>query len=719
MKTLIMMLIMLSTLEAFAVSNIDPNNKHAWSTNAGWIDFRTDHGSVTVYPDHLEGYAWAENLGWIQLGSHNSGGTHTYANSSNNNWGVNNDGAGKLSGYAWSSHIGWINFTQVTINQTTGDFNGDAWSENVGWIRFNGSPTYKVRVENQQTNQPPQAVFSINPTQGTAPLTVTFDASGSYDPDGSIVNYEWAANDQPFATGNPFSYTFTSAFEYQGPIKLTVTDNQGLTGTTQQNVSITVTNQQTDSVGQAIIIAGPLIDDNLFPYSNEFTQRMYRLLKKRRFGDDDVHYMNLRSPDIKLDGFPEHELLDYNLFNPEQQLSEAFARAAARLSAGQQFIFYLHAHGRENRVYLTNYELSASQLRDLLATLPAGTQQLIIIDTCYSGSFLDELAGVENRVVVTSADDRHQAWQIELRSFADKFLRLLEHGSHVLEAFREAEDMILEEHTLFNEQRPWLDDNGDGQYLNNDGALAANIYIGGQGISQAPPPVITQVSPRSTLHENVSTAKLWVKTSSSGSSSNIYKVQAVLVNPNYVLSDYQGEATDFSRIELELKYNPDQDRYEVDYDGFCTAGTWRILYQAQDTDGTWSDIVKGEVQVQVQDCINMHLNQFRYSTGDQLRVDMEVSGNAVVDMYVAIVFPDGILITVGYPLEFSWPNAIVVYQANVEIPGQQTFSIMNFPLPSGVTKGQYGICGILAKAGSDPQDQRNWIDLDCPGFEVY
>ncbi|OAD21714.1 hypothetical protein THIOM_002513, partial [Candidatus Thiomargarita nelsonii] len=262
---------------------------------------------------------------------------------------------------------------------------------------------------------------------------------------------------------------------------------------------------------------------------------------------------------------------------------------------------------------------------------------------------------------------QHQAWQVKLGSFADKFLRLLEHGSHVLEAFRLAEDMILENPTDFNEQAPWLDDNGDGQYLHNDGALAANIFIGGEGLSQAPPPVITQVSPRSTLAENVSTAKLWVKTSPSGSSGDIYKVQAVLVNPNYVLSDYQGEGTDFSRIELDLEYNQDQDRYEVDYDGFCTAGTWRILYQAQDTDGTWSDIATGEVQVQVQDCVNMHLNQFGYSTGEQLRVDMEVSGNAVVDMYVAIVFPEGFFITVSHPLEFSSPNGIVVYQANVEI----------------------------------------------------
>lgn len=38
-------------------------------------------------------------------------------------------------------------------------------------------------------NQPPVAIFSAHPTFGPAPLTVNFDASASYDPDGSIVSY--------------------------------------------------------------------------------------------------------------------------------------------------------------------------------------------------------------------------------------------------------------------------------------------------------------------------------------------------------------------------------------------------------------------------------------------------------------------------------------------------------------------------------------------------
>jgi hypothetical protein len=36
--------------QALAASgNIDPNDKYAWGTNVGWINFSPTHGGVTVY----------------------------------------------------------------------------------------------------------------------------------------------------------------------------------------------------------------------------------------------------------------------------------------------------------------------------------------------------------------------------------------------------------------------------------------------------------------------------------------------------------------------------------------------------------------------------------------------------------------------------------------------------------------------------------------------
>jgi hypothetical protein len=127
-------------VRAGAGSNIDPDDKYAWSTNAGWINFNPTHGGVTVYADHLEGYAWAENAGWIRLGTHTGGGAHTYANTGKDDYGVNRGSSGNLSGYAWGASAGWINFSPthggVSIDPVTGEFDGYAWAENVGWIHF-------------------------------------------------------------------------------------------------------------------------------------------------------------------------------------------------------------------------------------------------------------------------------------------------------------------------------------------------------------------------------------------------------------------------------------------------------------------------------------------------------------------------------------------------------------------------------------------------------
>jgi len=153
--------IVLATLAVVqaATGNIDATDKWAWGTNAGWINFAPTHGGVTVYADHLEGYAWGENIGWIRLGSHEGGSPHTYANTSNTEYGVNkNPDTGALSGYAWGTNVGWINFnpthSQVTIDPDTGSFDGYAWGENVGWIHFKGTaPAYNVVTTFQDTVQ--------------------------------------------------------------------------------------------------------------------------------------------------------------------------------------------------------------------------------------------------------------------------------------------------------------------------------------------------------------------------------------------------------------------------------------------------------------------------------------------------------------------------------------------------------------------------------------
>ena len=60
-------------------------------------------------------------------------------------------------------------------------------------------------------NQPPTASFTATPTSGPAPLDVTFDAAGSSDPDGSIVQYSWDLGDGQTGAGITVAHSFANA----------------------------------------------------------------------------------------------------------------------------------------------------------------------------------------------------------------------------------------------------------------------------------------------------------------------------------------------------------------------------------------------------------------------------------------------------------------------------------------------------------------------------
>jgi hypothetical protein len=114
----------------------------------------------------------------------------------------------------------------------------------------------------------------------------------------------------------------------------------------------------------------------------------------------------------------------------------------------------------------------------------------------------------------------------------------------------------------------------------------------------------------------------------------------------------------------------------------------------------------------------MVINQSNYTAGEQLRLDMEVNGNTTLDLYVAIMFPDGLFMTIAYPLNFSWPNTIQPYQTNITVTNQTSYPIMNFPLPSSVSSGKYQACGVITETGKNPNEQNNWLHIHCADFAV-
>ncbi len=93
-----------------------------------------------------------------------------------------------------------------------------------------------ITVGSVLENQPPTASFTFSPSNPTTASIISFDASASSDPDGTIVRYEWKFGDGTTGTGVTLTHSYSAADNYT--VTLTVTDNSGLTDNSTHIVAV-------------------------------------------------------------------------------------------------------------------------------------------------------------------------------------------------------------------------------------------------------------------------------------------------------------------------------------------------------------------------------------------------------------------------------------------------------------------------------------------------
>ena len=139
----------------------------------------------------------------------------------------------------------WTPFAQVTTNSTSQySYDWDTTSAELGTYEFEAywlgdldtygatSPVVEVEVGGVS----PVAEFTFSPMQPKPDETVSFDASGSYDPDGSIVGYAWDFDDGSTGSGETTTHAFDTAGTFT--VTLNVTDDEGLFNTTSRDIIV-------------------------------------------------------------------------------------------------------------------------------------------------------------------------------------------------------------------------------------------------------------------------------------------------------------------------------------------------------------------------------------------------------------------------------------------------------------------------------------------------
>lgn len=134
----------------------------------------------------------------------------------------------------WSERIKTLNSTvnlvicaRFYVNDTSGEEHASTW------LFFT---TYLP------PDQHPVAVFFFTPPNPRRNENVTFNATESFDPDGTIVSYAWDFGDGDTGSGMILNHTF--AYDEAYNVTLTVTDDDSLTGVCIESITPSATDSR-------------------------------------------------------------------------------------------------------------------------------------------------------------------------------------------------------------------------------------------------------------------------------------------------------------------------------------------------------------------------------------------------------------------------------------------------------------------------------------------
>ena len=156
------------------------------------------------------------------------------------------DPDGSIASYAWTfgNSTSGSGATPSATYATAGTFAVTLTVTDNGGASNQASTTVTVTANTQ-----PPVANAGGPYAGAANVAINFTGAASRDPDGNVVSYLWSFGDGTEASGVTAVHSYVAAGTYT--VRLTVTDNDGLTN------AASTTAQVTDGTGQQSPVANP------------------------------------------------------------------------------------------------------------------------------------------------------------------------------------------------------------------------------------------------------------------------------------------------------------------------------------------------------------------------------------------------------------------------------------------------------------------------------
>jgi hypothetical protein len=196
--------------------------------------------------DDLWAYQGSQTEVWITMEYYDSG-TENFKlqyDATDGTYYKNSDSIDRTNTNAWKAYLWHVTDAYFGNNQNgASDF------------RFWGGDTEDFYIDTVEVTTVPQgpqspvAVINANPIPVQVYLPVSFDGSGSYDPDGNIVSYEWDFEIDGTVDSTEISANYTYETIATHTCKLTVTDNDAMTGSNTIEITVVPVTADFDADG--------------------------------------------------------------------------------------------------------------------------------------------------------------------------------------------------------------------------------------------------------------------------------------------------------------------------------------------------------------------------------------------------------------------------------------------------------------------------------------